>query len=92
MVVVATCHGVPVLGKVDQVLMIDGEVVILQYKRLQVLEFITHLNAYKVLELDEMACVKQKDLKDFHPLSLCKGFGQFAQGCFVVLRYSVYCV
>ena len=41
--------------------------------RLQVLEFITHLNAYKVLELDEMACVKQKDLKDFHPLSLCKG-------------------
>ena len=67
-------------------------VVILQYKRLQVLEFITHLNAYKVLELDEMACVKQKDLKDFHPLSLCKGFGQFAQGCFVVLRYSVYCV
>ena len=32
MVVVATCHGVPALGKVDQVLIIDGEVVILQYE------------------------------------------------------------
>ena len=46
-VVVGTCHGVPVLGKVNQVLIIDGEVVILQYKRIRVLEFISHLNAYK---------------------------------------------
>ena len=91
-VVVGTCHGVPVLGKVNQVLIIDGEVVILQYKRIRVLEFISHLNAYKVVEMNEMACVKQKNLQDFHPLSLCKGFGRFSHDWFVVLRYRVDCV
>lgn len=89
MVVVGTYHGVPVLGKVNQVLIIDGEVVILQYKRIRVLEFISHLNAYKVVEMNEMACVKQKNLQDFHPLSLCKGFGPFSHDWFVVLRYRV---
>ena len=57
------------MGKVNQVLIVDGEVVILQYKRIRVLEFICHLNAYKVVEMNEMACVKQKNLQDFHPLS-----------------------
>ena len=61
MVVVGTCHGVPVLGKVNQVLIVDGEVVILQYKRIRVLEFISHLNAYKVVEMNELAYVKQKE-------------------------------
>ena len=91
-VVVGTCHGVPVLGKVNQVLIIDGEVVILQYKRIRVLEFISHLNAYKVVEMNEMVCVKQKNLQDFHPLSLCKGFGRFSHDWFVVFRYRVDCV
>ena len=92
MVVVGTCHGVPVLGKVNQLLIIDGQMVILQYKQIRVLEFISHLNVYKVVEMNEMACVKQKNLQDFHPLSLCKGFGRFSHDWFVVLRYGVDCV
>ena len=73
-------------------LIINGEVVILRYKGLRVLEFVSHLNAYKIMELDEMVCIKQEELQDFHPLSLCKGFGPFAQNFFVVLRYRVDCL
>lgn len=91
-VVISLYHGVPVLGKVEQVLIVNGGVVILRYKKLRVLEFVSHLNAYKVVQLNEMACVKQKNLQDFHPLSLCKGFGPFARDLFVVLRYRVDCL
>ena len=90
-VIIALYHGVPVFGKVDQVFIVNGEMVILRYKILRVLEFVDHLNAYKVVELNEMACIKQKKLQDFHPLSLSKGFGTFARDLFVVLRYRVDC-
>lgn len=90
-VVVALHHGVPIFGKVEQILIV-GEIVILRYKRLRVLEYVSHLNAYKVVELNEIACIKQKELKDFHPLSLYKGIGRFSQDSFVVLRYRVDCL
>ena len=34
---------------------------------------------------------KQKELKEVHPLSMCKGIGRFSQDSFVVLRYRVDC-
>ena len=73
-------------------LIVNGEVVILRYKRLRVLDFVSHLNAYKIIERDEMVCITQDQLQDCHPFSLCKGFGPFAQNIFVVLRYRVDCV
>ena len=90
-VIVAMLHGVPVLGIVDKVLIVNGEVVILRYNKLRVLEFVSHLNAYKVVRRNEMAYIKQRNLQDFHPLSLCTGFGRFAQDLFVILRYRVDC-
>ena len=79
----------PIFGKVEQVLIV-GEIVILRYKRLRVLEYVSHLNAYKVVaELKKIACIKQNELKDFHPLRLYKGFGRFSQDSFAVLsRYT----
>ena len=59
---------------------------------MRVLEYVSHLNTYKVVELNEIACIKQKELKDFHPLSLYKGIGRFSQDSFVVLRYRVDCL
>ena len=90
-VIVALHHGAPVLGIVDKVLVVNGELVILRYSKLRVLEFVGHLNAHKVARLNEIAYIKQRNLQDFHPLSLCKGFGRFAQDLFVVLRYRVDC-
>lgn len=90
-IIVALSHRVPVFGKVDQVLIVNGEVVILRYKILRVLEFVNHLNACKVVELNEMARIKQKKLQHFHPLSLCKGFGPFARDLVAILRYRVDC-
>ena len=55
-------HGVPIFGKIEQILIV-GETVILRYKRLRVLEYGSHLNAYKVVELNEVACIKQKELQ-----------------------------
>ena len=89
-VVVALHHGVPIFGKVEQIL-IDGEIVILRYRRFRVSEYVSHLNANKVVELNEIACIKQKELKDVHPLSLYKGIGRFSQDSFIVLRYRVDC-
>ena len=86
------CLGVPIFGKVDQVLIVDGKIVILRYKKLRILEYVNHVNVYKVLEENEMACVKQKQLQDFHPLNLYKSFGRFAQHLFVILRYRVDCL
>ena len=60
--VVAPPHGVPIFGKIEQILIV-GEIVILRYKRLRVLEYVSHLNAYKVVELNEVACIKQKELQ-----------------------------
>lgn len=59
----------------------DGEMVIFRYKKLHVLGYIQHLNAYKVQIKNEMACMKQNNIQDFHPLGLHRGFGQFDAIC-----------
>ena len=84
-------HEVPILAKVNQVLIV-GEIVLLSFKGLSI-EYVSHLNAYKVVaELNEIACIKQMELKDFHPFHLYKGFGRFSQDSFVaLLRYRVGC-
>lgn len=92
MTIVGLNHGLPVFGKVDQVLVVDATLVILRYSRLRVLEYVSHLNAYKVVEVNELTFVKQKKLQDFHPLGFCKGFGPFTNDFFVVLRYRVDCL
>lgn len=51
-------------------LICDGEMVIFRFKKLQVLEYIHHLNAYKVQIKNEIACIKQNNIQDFHPLGL----------------------
>ena len=82
-------HGDPVLGKITQVLVVDGSLVIFQYQLLRVQEYVSHLNSYKVTESDEESFIKQNDLADFHPLSIQQGFGHFANHLFVVLKYRV---
>ena len=57
--VVALHHGVPIFGKVEQIL-IDGEIVILRYRRFRVSEYVSHLNANKVVELNELLVLNKR--------------------------------
>ena len=79
----------PIFGEVKEVIILDGSKVILQYTTLRVLEYITHLNAFKVVSRNEVLYVKQAELVDFHPLGKCKGFGCYASIDFIVLKYRV---
>ena len=92
-VIVGIRHGIPIFGEVKQVLILDGNVVMFQYTALSVIEYATHLNAYKVTALHhEVMYVKQSELVDFHPLGKCKGFGCYANHLFIVLKYKVDCM
>lgn len=90
-IVVGIWHGVPVFGEVKEVLILDGNIVMFQYTSLSVLEYVSHLNAFKVTPRNEVSYLKQADLVDFHPLGKCKGFGPYSH-FFVVLKYRVECL
>jgi len=91
-IIVGIRHGTPIFGEVKQVLILDGNVVVFQYSALSVIEYVTHVNAYKVTLRNEVSYVKQSQLVDFHPLGKSKGFGCFANHFFIVLKYRVDCL
>lgn len=91
-IIVGIWHGIPIFGEVKEVIILDGNKVILQYRTLRVLEYITYLNAFKVVSRNEVSYVKQAELVDFHPLGKCKGFGHYASSDFIVLKYGVDCL
>ncbi|KAJ7383804.1 hypothetical protein OS493_026338 [Desmophyllum pertusum] len=91
-IIVGIRHGIPIFGEIKQLLILDGNVVMCQYTALSVLEYATHLNAYKVAPRQNVSYVKQSELVDFHPLGKSKGFGCFANHFFVVLKYRVDCM
>ena len=88
-IIVGIRHGTPIFGEVKQVLILDGNVVVFQYSALSVIEYVTHVNAYKVTLRNEVSYVKQSQLVDFHLLGKSKGFGCFANHFFIVLKYRV---
>jgi len=90
-IVVGIWRGIPIFGEVKEVIILDGHKVILQYTTLRVLEYITHLNAFKVVSRNEVSYVKQAELVDFHPLGKCKGFGRYTSNDFIALKYKVDC-
>lgn len=82
-------HGIPVFGKLERVLVIDGAVVVLQYNTLSIVEYVSHLNAYRVKLCNDTNYIKQEELIDFHPLGIHSGFGCFKNHLLVVLKYRV---
>ncbi|KAM7426608.1 hypothetical protein ABFA07_022132 [Porites harrisoni] len=88
-IIVDIRHGIPSFGEIKEVLILDGSEVLLQYTALSVLEYVTHLNAYKVTPGNKVSYIKQAELVDFHPLGKCRGFGCYASNFFVVLKYRI---
>ena len=91
-IIVRIWCGIPIFGEVKEVIILDGHKVILQYTTLRVLEYVTHLNAVKVVSRNEVSYVKEAELVDFHPLGKCKGFGRYASNDFIALKYRVDCL
>ena len=91
-IIVDIRHGIPSFGEIKEVLILDGSEVLLQYTALSVLEYVTHLNAYKVTPGNKVSYIKQAELVDFHPLGKCRGFGCYASNFFVVLKYRIDCL
>ena len=85
-------HGTPIFGEVQQVLVVDGHIVVLKYQNLRVIEFVSHLNAVRVVTDNEVGYMKQSNLQDFHPVAISKGFGHYSNKYFIVLRYRVDCL
>ena len=85
-------HATPIFGEINEVLVLDGSEVLLQYAPLRVIQFTTHLNAYEVERGNGMSFIKQSDLEDFHPLGLCRGFGCNSTRFYVILEYNVDCL
>jgi hypothetical protein len=88
-VVIKLEYGNPVFGLLDKIVIVDGRIVFFKYKLLIMLGHVEHLNAYSVELSDVTALVMQEKLVDYHPLSLCKGFGSNERSSFVNLRYRI---
>ena len=88
-VVTGLCHGIPIFGKIKRILVLEDTSVVFQYNTLEVLEFVEHLNAYRVKAQNETRCIKQDHLQDFYPLGFHTGFGCYQQQNFVVLKYRL---
>lgn len=82
-------HGFPILGKIQKVLVVERHIVWFQYLKINVTEFVCHLNAFKVQQLNEIRYIKQSELLDYYPLGLVKGFGCYANQVFVTLKYRL---
>ena len=67
----------------------DGGIVFFKYKLLVPLGHVEHLNIMHTVLSDVTTLVMQERLVDYHPLSLCKGFGSNEGGNFVNLRYGI---
>lgn len=88
-IVINLCHGTPVFGEIKEVFILDGNAILLSYNIVRVMEFVQHLNAYRVLKTNECHFVLQRKLLDFYPLGISKGFGLYSNNLFVILKYRI---
>lgn len=87
-------HGFPVFGEIKQVFVADGHKVCFEYSKINVVEFVSHLNAYSVEKCHHGVggYVKKVDLFDCYPLGLVKGYGCYRNKLFIVLKYHLDCM
>ena len=91
-IITGLTYGNPVLGEVIRILISDQGIVVLCYERLDAVDYVKHLNAYRVVSSGEVDFIAQDQLVDYHPVGKHNGFGQSANSYFVVLRYRVDCM
>ena len=91
-IITGLSYGNPVLGEVIKIFVSDQGIVVLSYERLELIQYVKHLNAYRVVNSGEVDYIAQDKLIDYHPLGKHNGFGQNASSYFVVLRYRVDCM
>ena len=91
-IITGLSYGNPVLGEVIRMLISDEGIVVLFYERLELVHYVKHLNAYRVVNSGEMDYIAQDKLIDYHPVGKHNGFGQNASSYFVVLHYRVDCM
>ena len=91
-IITGLSYGNPVLGEVIRILISDQGIVVLFYERLELVHYVKHLNACRVVNSGEMDYIAQDKLIGYHPIGKHNGFGQNATSYFIVLRYRVDCM
>ena len=84
-------YGDPVLGEVVNLFIVNTSAVVTCFKQIQVVDYVTHLNAYRVVSSYEIGYIVQDKMIDFHPLGIHRGFGDNSRNLYVVLRHRVDC-
>ena len=91
-IITSLTYGNPVFGEVMRILISDQGIVMFCYQRLETINYVKHLNAYRVVNSGEAKYIAQDKLIDYHPLGKHNGFGQNASTYSVVLRNRVDCM
>ena len=90
-VLITSLHfGNPIFGQLEKI-MVEAESgsVLFKCKNLKGIKYEEHLNAYQVSLTEDVKYIWHKDLIDFHPLGIQRGFECNSTKSFVVLRYQV---
>ena len=85
-IVTALTRGNPPFGQFADIFVADGDTVLFYYEKLDVIQHVNHLNAYEVQHSNTFGYVRQKDIADYHALSIHEGFGTNSKRMFVVLN------